>query len=84
MALEHIAADVGRQLLELLEAMGNAARFPISTRDIRSAKQLLDGFYVQYFDHNSTSLGALCPNLVRYFARNMLDIGASSLPADFI
>ena len=80
-ALEDIAASAGYQLLE---AMGDTAKgFPISSHDIRSAKRFLEGFYVQYFDHYTTSLGAFCPTLVRHFARKMLDIGISPKPTDF-
>ena len=33
------------------------------------------GFYVQYFDHNSSAIGAFCPALVRHVARKLLDFG---------
>ena len=44
--------------------------FPISSQIVRSVKRFLEGFYVQYFDHNTTSLGAFCPTLVPEDARH--------------
>ena len=47
----------------------------MSREEIRKAKHFLKGFYVQYFDHNSSAIGAFCPALVRHVARKLLDFG---------
>ena len=71
--LEDVAVDASQQLRKLLDRF--SADFPVSWEEIRRAKHFLNGFYVQYFDHNSSAIGAFCPALVRQVARKLLDLG---------
>ena len=79
--IEDITGTAGQELLRLLHE--SAQHFPIKWIDITRARQFLQGFFVQYFDHNTSSIGAFCPVLVQRFGEQLLDFGPHGKGLDF-
>lgn len=79
--IEDITGTAGQELLRLLHE--SAQHFPIKWIDITRARQFLQGFFVQYFDHNTSSIGAFCPVLVQRFGQQLLDFGPHGKGLDF-
>ena len=79
--IEDITGIAGQELLRLLDKA--ALDFPIKWTDIAKARRFLQGFFVQYFDHNTSSIGAFCPVLVQRFGQKLLDFEPRGKGLDF-
>lgn len=80
-AIEEIAGECGEELLQLLQV--STRSFPITWPHINKARHFLEGLFVQYFDHNTSSIGAFCPSLVQQFGQRILDFGPHNKGLDF-
>jgi hypothetical protein len=80
--VECVVADVGASLVQCLDK--SCISSLVTWAEVALAREFLEPFFVQVFDHNLSRFGLFCPALVHGQACKALDFGPAESGTDFV